>query len=341
MLEQVTAYFRRWIGILRLGDENEIALRLIRGKPDLGECFNDPRYGRAYIELRDPSDGTHPDWKRSTIHELLHVRIPIAAPENSPLRGAIEHSVEIMSRILFDLDSAGSTPETMYRKAHTWARTIQAAHGGQKRMKKMADPAALAALAMDAGAAIAADPPDVAAMTELLKKLIALAAGGDAEVADPEMGKDPAAGADPLLVTDPKDPAAAMYRAALGDDGWKQFQTNAQEMARGQIVSMARTAFGDKLLPAHEAELAKMTPREAAIWIKGRKSAPSAPVPDAASMKRQDLRAPADAKDGAPILAPGEDAAKVHPAILAARANQAEQFGRDTVVAALAHRRVN
>jgi hypothetical protein len=57
-------------------------------------------------------------------------------------------------------------------------------------------------------------------------------------------------------------------------------------------------------------------------------------------MKRDgDLR-PGD-NDDAPILAPGEDAAKVHPTILDMRAKQAAQYGRETVVASLAGKRVN
>lgn len=327
MRDQVLAYFKRWIGILRLGDENKIEVRIIPGKEDLGECTNDPRYGRAYIELRDPSDGTHPDWKESVIHELLHVRIPIAAPEGSALRNIVEHSIEIMSRILCAMDGAGSAPETMYRKAHTWARTIETARVGHIRMKRMNGKRiveiAVALAAMEL-------PPEA---MELVTELSGLAMGdADAAVDNAEMGKDPNVEMDPMLATaDAKDPTAAMYRTALGEDGWNQFQKNAQAMARNQIVKMARQAFGDKLTPAQEAELTAMAPRDAAIWIRGRKSAPVTVAPNA--MKREELR-PA-ALDNAPILAPGEDAATVHPALLAARASQAAQFGRETVVAAL------
>lgn len=212
----------------------------------------------------------------------------------------------------------------------------------------MGNPAALAALAMDAGAAIAADPPDVAAMTELLKKLIALAAGGDADPVDPEMGKDPAVGTDPMLAADPKDPAAAMYRAALGPERWATFVKNAQlgaktieQNTRANIITMARTHFGEganRLTVEEEAKLLKMTPHDAALWIDGKKSQ----TKPADSMKREDAaggpRPPLDQKEGGPILAPGEDAAKVHPVILQSRAAQAAQFGRETVLAGLARR---
>jgi hypothetical protein len=100
---------------------------------------------------------------------------------------------------------------------------------------------------------------------------------------------------------------------------------------------MGRQELGAAFLPVHEARLMKLSPADGETYLAGlRDMKPKSAEP----MKREgDLR-PGNNDDG-PILAPGEDATKVHPTILDMRAQQAAQYGRETVVASLAGKRVN
>lgn len=338
MREQILAYMRRWIGILRLGDEWEITLKLDPALKDLGRTEADPAYGRARVELLDPARAAHPDWKRTLIHELLHVRIPLAAPPGTALCGVIEHSVEMLARILYQMDSTGVAPDVMFRKAHAWARTITTARVGA-RMSRMGN----GKRAMEIIALLAAMKLPEEAMT-LVTELGGFAVddgGGTGTATDPMLVSDPAKGGDPMLTADPGKNAAAMARAILGPDGFKSYQANlilgasmAAENARAGVIAMARRELGDgadALKPEQEGELLKMTPSEAAAALRFAKSRKAAPT----SMARADDIRPPNPDTGAPLLAPGEDAAKMHPAILEARASQARQFGRDTVQAAL------
>lgn len=338
MREQVLAYMYRWIAILRLGDEWEFELKLTPNLEDLGFTRADPRYGKAEVSLRDPSDGSHTDWRRTVIHELLHVRIPISAPAESPLCSVIEHSVEVLARILFRMDSSGADSGSMFRQAHAWARTIKTARVGKRTDMGNAK------RAMEIMVALATMKVPEEAMT-LITELAGFAVDDSGE--EPS---DPMAAAatkqDPMLASDPGKAAEAMMRIALGDAGYKAYRANialaanmATENARAGVLTMARRELGDgagKLTPEEEASLLKKSPHDAAQWLEGRRARPQQAT---AGMARQGdgLRA-ANTEDDAPILAPGEDAAKVRPEVLQMRAMQAQQFGRATVVAGLARR---
>lgn len=339
MREQILAYMRRWIGILRLGDEWEIGLKVDPALAPLGYTKADPRYGVAVVSIRDPAGGQNPDWRRTVIHELLHVRIPIAAPVNSELCNTLEHSVEMLARVLFKMDSGGADTGAMFRRAHAWARTITTARVGA-RMSRMGNGKRAMEIVAEA-AKMGLKDEAMALITELAGFAVDDAGTDDGSV-DPMAASDPAK-VDPMLATDPAKATDAMMRTILGD-GYKAFRENvllgaklAADNARAGVIAMARRELGDgadRLTPEDEASLLKRTPSEAAIWLEGRKG--HAVVNSGGMAREGGPRAPLDAGDGGPILAPGEDAAKVHPVILQSRAAQAAQFGRVAVEQGLA-----
>jgi len=215
MLEEVKRWIARCASFLRLG-EYEIEVALDPNLEPLGSTVCDPTYQMASVILRDPATGAHSDWRRTALHELIHVRMggSLGTDEGTEERSALERGVEMMTRILYNLIERGADDATLARVARGCARTIETARAAE-RNGVMGNGARIAEIAMALGGM---ELPDEA--KALVQELIGLASGDGGE---PEpMSAEPMDGTDPLAACTPDEqkaymalPAAA--RKAIGE----------------------------------------------------------------------------------------------------------------------------
>lgn len=260
MLPEVLAWLDRCKAALRLG-EYEITFSLVPEMADLGAAFVDPVYQRADIVIRDPSDGSHPDWKKSLLHEAVHVRNggALGTAPGSEERAALERGVEMMTRIIYPWIEAGTYRTRIDGIARLCARTVETARMGVHRSDM--NGARIAEIALALGGM---DLPEEA--KALVTELIGLAAGGgdDAGI-DPPMKEDPKP--DPMMAMAPDEEKA--FRKAVGDKTVDALRLNAAKILTAQTITLARTALGPLLTPADEKEIEGMTHAEGAAYLKG------------------------------------------------------------------------
>lgn len=306
MLRDVLAWVERCKSFLRLG-EYEVTVELDPNLEQLGLCVADPTYQVANMWIRDPSAGDHGDWRRTVLHELVHVRMggALGTEPGTEERSALERGVEMMTRVLYKMMMAGAPERALAGAASLCARTIETAREGNERSDQMENGARIAEIAMQLGGM---ELPEDA--KPLVTELISLAAGGGGEVVDPVVPEKDAP-PDPMMAADPE--GEKMYRKILGDKQVDAIKANAAKIARAQTITLARAELGDRLTPADEAEIAKMPPGEAAAYIKGLKRSTARQAPNGGgSQYRQPAGAEGNQKvDLRAFLKPGEDFAKL------------------------------
>jgi hypothetical protein len=261
MLPNILAWVDRCKSALALA-EYEITLSLVEGLEALGLCVADATYQIADIAIRDPSDGSHPDWERTILHELVHVRMggALGTAPGSEERSALERGVEMMTRVLYKMIKGGATQRAISNAARLCARTIATAReGNEGRMNG----ARIAEIAMSLGGM---DLPEEA--KALVTELIGLASGGEPTSEGDELvpEKDPAA-AIPSLPADQE----KMYRALMGDKNYDTFRANAAQLMKAQQMQLARATLGAALTPHDENVINKLSPEAAAAYVQGLK----------------------------------------------------------------------
>ena len=312
MMDEIKSWMQRCVRILKL-DEYEIALSLHPTLAALGECVSDPVYQSAVITLRDPAMGNHPDWKRSLLHELIHVRMGggLGTEPGSEERSALERGVEMMTRILHRMISSGVSDAAISRAAQGCARTLKTAREGTKRGNMDAK----RIIEIVSSLSAMAELPEEA--KKLVGELAALAVGGDEgaiSTADPPM-KDAAAGDKAI------GEALPMERNALN----RVAQLNAKTLARAEasykteLVKEARSKLGAACTPAFEAKLMASSPEIGEALLEGACSRGDAPKPNAS---REVI-----AEQNVIPLRRGEKFESLTPLQRRNRANIAEQIG--------------
>lgn len=325
MLDKIKSWYQRCVKLLEL-NEYEITFETVPGLEDLGRCYSDPTYASALVQIRDPGDGSHPDWPRSTLHELIHVRMGggLGTEPGSAERASLEHGVEMMTRILYRLIMGGASDADVQRVARGCARTIETARKGTRR-SSMINAARIGEIAMDLGAM---DLPEEA--KALVQELIGLAAGGgDSGEMPPE--KDPA-----VPATDPKDPNAPAAlpppmnaRLARIDALARKTEARVEARYREELIASARKALGAECTPVFEKKLMSATPEIADAILEGALSRGAPKPPTTVAEKKPEV------ETNVIPLRSGEDAAKLSPLQRQNRQNIAGQIGAASTSQAL------
>lgn len=315
----IASWFERCRRLLRL-DEFEIELRLDPELPVLGTCVADPTYPTAYIDLLDPSSGAHPDWKRTLLHELIHVRNggSLGTASGSEERAALERGVEMMTRILYGLIEGDASERRIALTVDMCARTVEAAREGNGMAM---DPGKLMDIGASLGALKAREdiPEDVKAELDKLQAALAEAVGA----------APPAEETEPVIpdVEKPDTSTAAIgkneaaFRAAMGDKAFEELKAEGERASRALLIQTARAKLGAALTPAHEKIIMSRSLNEGRAFVEGLCLA--APRPGTSKPDSTYRQAPA--KQEAPLKAedlvkPGEDPKTVSVDVLRVRA---------------------
>lgn len=323
MLEKIRAWFERCRRILALG-EYEIAFEVLPDLDAAGVSYVDPVYNNALVQILDPQAGEHADWERTTLHELIHVRMggSLGTELGTQERAALERGVEMMTRILYRLIKGGASERYVSRVAQGCARSFKMANVARETNRgTMSNGARIGEIAMTLGGM---ELPEEA--KALVQELIGLASGeGPIE---PDMKPD-------NQIDQNQDPAMSpqiVARQKRIDALLAKSETLAGQSVKRALIATARETLGAACTPALEKRLLDAaSPEIAEALLEGATMRGAHPSQSGAAEKQI-----GKAADVIP-LRPGEDLSKLNPLQRQNRARIAGQLGAQATTAALTH----
>ncbi len=302
------AQFRAWVARCKdaLGISHwEIKIRLL---PIVADNLNalgatpdaNLAYESAVIVIKDPRDGSHRDWKRTVLHELLHAASggTLGTRPGSKERDDLERFIERQTRSIYRLLIAGDAPSL--DAARICFRTAKTAREGGGRSMNKAFLEALAALTkMPEFQQLSAEVQDgiFAVITAA-----GMAGGEAAPVSEPEgaaLAVDPTADKEKGM----DDKGYAMRAQALREATERSLRAakaDAEALERGAFV--ARIGAELTLTPAQEAKIKTLSVEQARAYVEGLKESGAALRVNSASLRLGPADEPKGAADHADLL---------------------------------------
>lgn len=335
------AQFSAWVARCKaaLGISHlEIAMRLVPAiggnQSALGATIDtDTTYETARVLIKDPSFGGHDDWRRTVLHELIHVAMggTLGTPPESKARADLERFVERQTRALYRLLTAGDAPSL--DAARICFRTAKTAReGGGHSMEQLIK--MLMELAGDES--FKALPPEALAK---FQAVISAAAGLSGEAAPPSAPEGAALAVDPMADKEKgmDDKAYALRVKAMREateQSMRRAKADAEALERGAFV--ARIGAELALTPAQEAKIKGLSVDQARAYVEGLKENGAALRVNNASLRLGPADEPRNGATEQPAHFEELGEKPLSGMALANRRAQIKQHGRDNVKKAIA-----
>lgn len=282
----------------------EISMRLvpmIAGRESvLGATIdNNKTYETARVLLKDPRLGNHADWRRTVLHELIHIAMggTLGTAPDSAERSTLETFVERQTRALYKLlTSDNGQAFDLARMCFRTAKTAR--EGGGHSMEQLIK--MLMELAGDES--FKALPPEALAK---FQAVISAAAGLSGEASPPSAPEGAALAVDPTADKEKgmDDKGYAMRAQALREATERSLRAakaDAEALERGAFV--ARIGAELTLTPAQEAKIKGLSVDQARAYVEGLKENGAALRVNGASLRLGPADEPRGAADHGDLL---------------------------------------